>query len=247
MNTGIQDAWNLGWKLALVAQGQAPDMLLDSYEAERWPVGRTLLRYTDRIFSLLVRSLSTGAFTSWLRRNVAGHVLPGVLRTKPFRTFAFRFVSELNIRYRRSPLVLEGKPKLRAGPKAGDRLPDARVERDGRTSWLQAETARPCFHLLLCGAPESWKHSHLETIKARWAGMVAVHYVARSAAAGVLVDTGGEVFRRLGIVDAAHYLIRPDGYIGFRAGGGDLSALIDYLGVWLTDRESRTAFGTRTQ
>ena len=62
-----------------------------------------------------------------------------------------------------------------------------------------------------------------------------MRFVARSAAAGVLVDTGGEVFRRLGVVDAAHYLIRPDGYIGFRAGGGDLSALIDYLGVWLTE------------
>ena len=40
MNTGIQDAWNVGWKLALVAAGTADPTLLDSYEAERWPVGR---------------------------------------------------------------------------------------------------------------------------------------------------------------------------------------------------------------
>lgn len=44
MNTGIQDAWNLGWKLALVAAGRAPGDLLDTYQAERWPVGRNLLR-----------------------------------------------------------------------------------------------------------------------------------------------------------------------------------------------------------
>lgn len=49
MNTGIQDAWNLGWKLALVVQGIARTDLLDSYEAERWPVGRFLLRVTDRL------------------------------------------------------------------------------------------------------------------------------------------------------------------------------------------------------
>ena len=44
MNTGIQDAWNLGWKLALVTTGSATPELLDSYETERWPVGRALLR-----------------------------------------------------------------------------------------------------------------------------------------------------------------------------------------------------------
>jgi 2-polyprenyl-6-methoxyphenol hydroxylase-like FAD-dependent oxidoreductase len=50
MNTGIQDAWNLGWKLWLVASGVAGDALLDSYQAERWPVGRFVLRFTDRAF-----------------------------------------------------------------------------------------------------------------------------------------------------------------------------------------------------
>jgi 2-polyprenyl-6-methoxyphenol hydroxylase-like FAD-dependent oxidoreductase len=77
MNTGIQDAWNLGWKLAFVLKGMATPRLLDSYEAERWPVGRTLLRYTDRIFSVLVRSVSDSAIASWLRRNVAARVVPG--------------------------------------------------------------------------------------------------------------------------------------------------------------------------
>jgi 2-polyprenyl-6-methoxyphenol hydroxylase-like FAD-dependent oxidoreductase len=48
MNTGIQDAWNLGWKLALVERGVADQALLESYEAERQPVGRFVLRFTDR-------------------------------------------------------------------------------------------------------------------------------------------------------------------------------------------------------
>jgi 2-polyprenyl-6-methoxyphenol hydroxylase-like FAD-dependent oxidoreductase len=45
MNTGIQDAWNLGWKLGLVARGLARNRLLDTYDAERWPVGQFLLRH----------------------------------------------------------------------------------------------------------------------------------------------------------------------------------------------------------
>ncbi|CAA9335269.1 MAG: hypothetical protein AVDCRST_MAG11-2666, partial [uncultured Gemmatimonadaceae bacterium] len=54
MNTGLQDAANLAWKLALVLRHGAPAALLDSYEAERRPVGRRLLRTTDRLFALAV-------------------------------------------------------------------------------------------------------------------------------------------------------------------------------------------------
>ena len=46
MNTGIQDAYNLAWKLALVVQGAAPESLLDSYEAERRPVGADVVART---------------------------------------------------------------------------------------------------------------------------------------------------------------------------------------------------------
>ena len=46
MNVGIQDAMNLGWKLASVVRGTAPEVLLDTYERERWPVGEVLRRNT---------------------------------------------------------------------------------------------------------------------------------------------------------------------------------------------------------
>jgi 3-(3-hydroxy-phenyl)propionate hydroxylase len=49
MNTGIQDAFNLGWKLALVARGEAGPRLLESYEAERMPVARSVVNLTDRM------------------------------------------------------------------------------------------------------------------------------------------------------------------------------------------------------
>ena len=54
MNTGLQDAWNLGWKLGLVAKGYAHADLLDSYEKERLPVAERLLSTTDRGFRLIV-------------------------------------------------------------------------------------------------------------------------------------------------------------------------------------------------
>src|SRR4029434_3744855 len=78
MNTGIQDAWNLGWKMGLVARGFARDRLLDTYEAERWPVGQFLLRYTDRLFSTFTRAMSGRPLATWARRVVVPHVIPHI-------------------------------------------------------------------------------------------------------------------------------------------------------------------------
>ena len=66
MNTGIQDAMNLGWKLAAAVHGAAPPWLLDSYQAERHPVGAAVLRLTDALNRLVLgRSGSRCAAGPW--------------------------------------------------------------------------------------------------------------------------------------------------------------------------------------
>src|SRR5262245_31548145 len=120
MNTGIQDAWNLGWKLGLVARGLAHNRLLDTYEAERWPVGQFLLRYTDRLFSTFTRAMSGRPRATWARRVMVPHVIPHFFKSRWVRRTAFAFVSELGIRYRKSPAVVDGESVHREGPRAGD-------------------------------------------------------------------------------------------------------------------------------
>ena len=232
MNTGIQDAWNLGWKLALVVKGLATPQLLDSYEAERWPVGHTLLRYTDRAFSLLVRSLSDNVLASWLRRNVPARVLPTVLTSTRLRAIAFRFVSELGIRYRRSPAVMEAEPRLRAGPRAGDRFPDASVTRDGTEVRLQQAVVGSCLTLLLCGDGEPWSTDRLDAHPACRGGLLRIGRLTRREQRGALADGNGDALTRLGVEGTAQYLIRPDGYVGFRCGGQEFDALERYLAEW---------------
>lgn len=235
MNTGIQDAWNLGWKLALVARGAADPRLLDSYEAERWPVGRFLLRYTDRVFGTFTRAMSSARLAAWARRVVMPSVLPRVVNARRLRAFAFRFVSELGIRYRRSPAVTEGEPRLHGGPRAGDRLPDECLTRDGRPTWLQQAVVGPHLTLLLCGGTEGWDAGRLDAIRARYPTLLRVQHIGRHAGPavpGALVDERGEALARLGVRDAAQYLVRPDGYVGFRCAGRDLAALEQYLGKW---------------
>lgn len=242
MNTGMQDAWNLAWKLALVVRGEAIEVLLDSYDAERWPVGRRLLRYTDRAFSLFTRGISGSVPARWVRRVVVARVVSRILASKQLRASLFHFVSQLGIRYRNSPAVTEGEPRLRVGPKAGDRFPDAQIEHDRRPTYVQHELASPHFHLVLCGAREGWDQSQAADVTARHAGLVVLHYLTPSFSADALVDTGGGLLSRLGgrgPHDAVQYLVRPDGHVGFRCAGRDLRGVAMYLDQWLVSGTPR--------
>jgi 2-polyprenyl-6-methoxyphenol hydroxylase-like FAD-dependent oxidoreductase len=230
MNTGIQDAWNLGWKLALAARGLAAEALLDSYDAERRPVGRFVVRFTDRAFAV---ATSTNPILRVIRTQLVPRVLPLALRLDRGLAYGFRSVSQLGIGYRHSPAVQEGRPALRRGPRAGDRLPDVRIARGGQECWLGEALALPGFHLLLCGHPDDWDAGRLAAAGGRYAGVLAVHHLTREAVAGALHDINRQALPQLGVSDTAHYLIRPDGHIGYRAAGTDLDGLQRYLARWL--------------
>jgi 2-polyprenyl-6-methoxyphenol hydroxylase-like FAD-dependent oxidoreductase len=232
MNTGIQDAWNLGWKLALVTQGSADPRLLDSYDAERWPVGRFLLRYTDRLFGTFTRALSARRAATWAREVVVARVVPRVLSSPRLRRAAFRFVSELAIRYRRSPAVVEGDPRLRGGPRSGDRLPDRHVMSAGLQIALQRAVVGPHLALLLCGDNTDWDSDRIAVLVERHHPLLNVIQLSRRPASDALVDEDGGTLAMLGVRDAAQYLVRPDGHIAFRCAGRDLTAVERYLAEW---------------
>jgi hypothetical protein len=244
MNTGIQDAWNLGWKLALVERGAASVRLPESYEAERWPVGRTLLRYTDRVFSTFTRAMSAGRLASGAREIVLPRLLPRLLESPWLRSLAFRFVSELGIRYPRSPAVMEGRPRLRGGPRAGHRLPDARLTLDGEPVALQRAVVGPHLALVLCGDPGAWDLTRLTQLVERFSGLVKLHRLSPRALPGTLACPG-DGLRRLGVRDAAQYLIRPDGYIAFRCGGRELDAVTRYLTSWFASPRAHASLSRR--
>jgi hypothetical protein len=164
-------------------------------------------------------------------------VLPRLLSSERIRAHLFRLVSQLGIRYRASPAVAEGEPRLRAGPKAGDRLPDMQVTCDGRRTWLQQELSGPHLHLLLCGTREAWDGGRLADLTARHAGLLALEHLSANEASGVLVG-GAAALAQLGVGDihsAAQHLVRPDGHIAFRCGGRDLGAVGRFLDCWFGD------------
>jgi 2-polyprenyl-6-methoxyphenol hydroxylase-like FAD-dependent oxidoreductase len=247
MNTGIQDSWNLGWKLAMVSRGVANEDMLESYNAERWPVGRTLLRATDRIFAGVEKSVTRGSYAAALRRLIVRHVIAPALSQRRIRAIAFHFVSQLGIRYANSPVVTEGTPHLRRGPRAGDRLPDARVRRGGQMqkTYLQKELLKPCMMLLLCGPVEAWNNDSLRNLAREFQSLLELTHLRRAGLYGppgaaseagssdaTLVDENGTALAMLGVDSTAQYLIRPDGHVAFRCAGTDLSGVRDYLRRW---------------
>ena len=139
MNTGMQDAINLGWKLALAYRGLASDALLDTYDAERLPVIRQLVSTTERATDLFN---SDSHFVHTLLR----HMLPVALHIDAVRRKGAAIVSELGVHYRASPLNGQGAGTLRAG----ERFPDVAVTDDGATRMLDLLDPT-CFTVLVTG------------------------------------------------------------------------------------------------
>src|ERR1700761_4235832 len=118
MNTGIQEAFNLGWKIARVLAGGAPQRLLDTYHLERHPIEREVLRQSS--FITHMAEVDHGPL-----KLLRDRVMPVLASLGPLRDAARLPISELAIQYRRSPLTLERV--LDGGPRAGERAPDALV------------------------------------------------------------------------------------------------------------------------
>jgi 2-polyprenyl-6-methoxyphenol hydroxylase-like FAD-dependent oxidoreductase len=240
MNTGMQDAWNLAWKLALVHHGRARPALLDSYSQERGSVGEVVLREADLL--TWVDTLRNPVIQFFRNRLV------GLLgRLPPFRRHFLRSLSELAVHYPHSPLNGEsGWLAWASGEvRPGDRLPDTWL-RDPATAKGKRllEVVRGPGHnlLLLPAGPDPDPLANLCDV-GRWVrdaypGLVQVHLILPctelpACAAGLesaWLDPPGAVRRFLGARRPAVALVRPDGYLGYRgqpAGRADLYRHLD--------------------
>lgn len=210
MNTGIQDAYNLAWKLALVTSAKAPESILESYHAERYPVGRFLLRFTDRLFQF---GSSPNRLILLLRNMVFPRVARFILAKASRRSRALRTITQLGIRYGSSDWIQEkltdADPTFYSGPSAGRRAPDAPVVIDAKKTTLFEAMADTEFHLLAFGE------------KCRPVSFARVHAIERR-------PENETAFARYGVTSTALYLIRPDGHIAFRSFGGSLEPLLEF-------------------
>ena len=200
MNTGLQDAYNLAWKLALVVKGGADSALLDSYETERQPVAHRLLHTTDRAFRLVVADTwIAGLF----RTQILARVAAFAMRRERVRRFAFQTLSQIGIRYPNSALS-QTFPRLPHGaPVAGDRFPWLRLkfEMDGPVEDLFEKLDDAHFHLIAFGQPAPTSSA------LGMADMLRTHTIPVDA-------VNDRELARVSIPRPSFYLLRPDGHVG---------------------------------
>ncbi len=215
MNTGIQDAYNLAWKLALVLRGTAPATLLDSYEAERRPVGAEVVERT--------RAASVGYGREGGR---APHRLAD---------------SQILVAYRDSAWVRDAAPELDdSAPRPGERAPDAGGLRRHHLAFPLRlfELLRGTAHVLLLHRPDGLGETEAEAALSLAAAygedlrLVAVTGAgaAPPASSGLAVceDAAGAFAAAYGAAPAS-FLVRPDGHLAWRAAGESLAGLADVL------------------
>jgi 2-polyprenyl-6-methoxyphenol hydroxylase-like FAD-dependent oxidoreductase len=200
-NTGIQDAHNLAWKLALVLRGQAGPELLDTYDAERQPIG-----------ALTVEQ----AYTRYVMR-----VAP-YLGTDGAQPLVDDFSMEIGYRYE-SPAIVpdgDGSPGLHEHPREshgrpGSRAPHVFLTRAGeRLSTLDLFGRR----FVLLAGPDGHDWSEAAREAARELGLELDAYVVGSP--GDLADPEGAFPGAYGISPAGAAIVRPDGFVGWRSRDG---------------------------
>jgi hypothetical protein len=236
MNTGIQDAYNLAWKLAMVIDG-APETVLDTYEAERLPIGRKVLQQTDVNHRLRV---SGSALADILMDRVVFPLLRVHAVLDVVGDFVLKRGAQLDVNYRESSLS-EHAASFRKGPKPGDRAPDGQLlEPSGKPSSLFARFRTPAFRLLIFqGHRQAADTKALvaigQRVRAVTGGLVTPTVIAADSATitddGVCVlnDPGRRTHVFYGVSTPSLYLIRPDGYVGFRCHASDEAELVNYL------------------
>lgn len=248
MNTGIQDAYNLAWKLALVQRGVVTganaEKLLDSYSSERHPIAERLLKVTDRFFQVGSGSNKTASF---LREHVGPVIAKRVFTRASFRRWFVGLFAQLGIAYPNSALNAESGTGWDDAPAPGDRAREAGLTIDGQAGRVYDVLRGPHHTVLLFtgyrdGDDDGTDQSTdlelrrlAERIEKAFPGLVVARVVSAERFADhplILSDADRSAHKTYGVSRASAFVVRPDAHIAYRSNPVDADQLI----ADLTDR-----------
>ena len=253
MNTGIQDAYNLAWKLALVCRGVANPELLDTYNTERYPLSKQQVQTTDAAFKMML-------LRHPVSRAIRDRLASLLINLEPIQQRMEKRLAMLTINYRKSPIVDEyrelplslGNPikeiaefrqwnDFGEAPHAGDRAPDFTFSSNGADKRL-FEIIQGTSHKLLMFVGNYDEPDFERDFKQRYSLVkqkygneiepVLIHMnelpFEVEGRISVMQDDEGELHQRYGAHSHCIYLIRPDGYIGYRSQPAKLDLFLEY-------------------
>lgn len=259
MNTGMHDAVNLAWKIALATKGFASEELLNSYHTERNAVAEQLLKMVD----LMTR---VNLLRAPVARHMRNRIAPLIIGQEHIQHRMGTYLSQVGINYRKSAVVSEFRrslvhaavatrsdiePKLdewldfSSGPQAGDRAPEAEMTdlKTGKVVQL-SQLMRCGKHILLLitgDKPALNEYKGLvemgKKAVAAYGTLLDAHLITSEETLPDAIGWNGSAYtdpefaleERYGAGSSCAYLIRPDGYVGFRCQPVNFDSLKDYF------------------
>ena len=211
MNTGIQDGYNLAWKLAWVLGGKASGELLATYNEERLPNARILTKTTDRFFGLVASPEPWLVFT---RLYIFPYVAQFLFSLNAVKQFVFPRISQIAINYRESSLSKEqGHFKV----KAGMRMPWFEVDGSSIYDRLRA----PTFHLVVFFDGKTEIPPLPPDLMAEWDPLID----------STVISLYPNVAETFGTKESFFVILRPDNYIGMISNNFSPEAVKNYLNL----------------
>jgi len=231
MNACMQDAFNLGWKLAMTLRGEAPASILDSYERERRPIAEQVTAGAHAMHQIQMAHGTAVEDRLQLTRHQGWH------------DEAIERISGLSHHYR--PVGAPADALGLEGPQPGDRAPDAILVRSPERRLFDL-LRHPRFTLLMIPDGDSPREAQAcrelaDLAMARYPATVKVAALVGPGAQELFspfacLDETGAAAARYGPQGVARlYVVRPDGFIGFRGPLADRQRLLDWLGGWLLE------------
>lgn len=234
MNIGLQDSYNLAWKLALVIQSKAHESLLDSYQAERMPVDEAIVRTTEKLTKIM--AIEHDFFTT-LRAYFIKFTLGS---SQKLQKMLGRLIAQLSINYKKSPIIDYQTHLPAKAPKPGQRAPDMPMDKDDHL-YNYLRNGQHNLLMFTGTQPTAGELAQLKDIQQRmtqrYPGLVipwlVSHQVENTDFKEKIHDTKGLLHQGYHVSKPSLCLIRPDQYIAFFSQGLNYAALERLLGSYL--------------
>lgn len=247
MNTGIQDAYNLAWKMGLVLHGSSPKTILDSYEKERLPVAEGVGNLADRMTKMI-------GVQNPVLKLMRDTFLPIMTKVDKLQNKIMNAFAQIEVHYKDSPIVSEQWHKSKTVTAFKHPHEDLEPgERVGNYALFNLNTQQHTdLYALFTGAEhelllftglyptteefDSIADIYTDVIK-RFGDLIETHLICgvRELPEGfphipsTHIDENFRMHQGFASEKASLYLIRPDGYVAFRNQPIDPTALMEYL------------------
>ena len=229
MNTGLQDAFNLSWKLAFVLKEKSNHTLLNTFTKERLPVAKNTARTTDHIFNMLTSD-------GFINKTFRNHFFPFIIKTffpivekrNLISRYIFKSVSQTGIHYRES--TLSHKPFISFFPsinlRPGDRLPYVLINENGSKVNIQERVKATSFHLFIFSI-SLLSENNLKKIE-KYRNVLTSEIILKS-------ELTKSLYKSMGLKKKGFILVRPDLHIAFQSDTLNFNQLEKYLNQFMTN------------